>query len=179
MAHLSGPPTAAPFPTSETRPTSEQLGPFGVVMHDPSNPRNGYMLVNCQEAFEVGEVVCIDQDGLATQIGSNSVGQVGMIVATVSGSDTAAWAQVTGELSNAIVTSGVTTGLPLIAPATSDGGYLSFLTTGGGNVVQGGRAITAASTATSPTFGGGLADLFIGMGGAWVNGIASDMGMVS
>ena len=180
MANLSGPPISAPFPTSETQATSIYTGKFGIVMHDPANPRDKYMLVDCQESFIVGEVVVIDKDGLASQIGANSVGQVGVVVATVSGSDTAAWVQIAGECSNAVVTSGVTTAGLLIAPATTDMGYLDILTTAGGNVVFGGRAITAASTATSP--GGlalGLSDLYIGEGGAWVNGVNVDLGLVS
>jgi hypothetical protein len=180
MAHLSAAPAAAPFPTSETVGTSEYKGLFGYVFLDPNNPRDKYMLVDCQESLAVGEIVVIDKDGLASQITSSSCGQVGMIVATVSGSDTAAWAQIAGELSNAVVTSGVTTAAFLIAPATTDMGYLDILTSAEANVVYGGRAITAASTATSP---GGLAlalsDLHFSNGGAWVYGINSNHGTVS
>jgi hypothetical protein len=179
MARLGPPQTIAPFPTSETQSTTEYTGKFGVEFIDPDNPLDRYMLVDCQESFVVGEVVVIDKDGLASQIGSGSVGQVGMIVATVSGSDTAAYAQITGELSSAIVTSGVTTAAFLIAPATTDGGYLDILTSAEANVVYGGRAVSAASTATSPTFGGALATLHFGRGGAWVYGVNSNHGTVS
>jgi len=179
MASLSNSPTAAPFPTSETQATSIYLGTFGAVLMDPFNPQDRYMLVDCQESFVVGEIVAIDKDGLATQVGSASVGQLGMVVATVSGSDTAAWVQVTGEWSNAIVTSDVTTAALLLAPATTDGGYLGILTSSGGNAVIGARAVTAPSTSTSPAFGGALATIYVGMGGAWVNGVNIDLGLVS
>lgn len=179
MASLSPSPASAPFPTSETQGTSVYTGVFGTILMDPNNPQDQYMLVDCQESFVVGEIVVIDKDGLASQIGNASVGQVGMVVATVSGSDTAAWVQIAGELSNAIVTSDVTTAALLLAPATTDGGYLGILTTAGGNTVIGGRAITAPSTATSPAFGGALTTLYIGRGGAWVNGVNLDLGIVS
>ncbi len=179
MASLSPSPAAAPFPTSETQATSIYTGVVGAVLIDPNNPRDSYMLVDCQESFVVGEIVVIDKDALASQVTNTSVGQLGMVVATVSGSDTAAWVQVTGEWSNALVTSGVTTAALLIAPATTDGGYLDILTTAGGNAVIGGRAITAPSTATSPSAGGALATIYVGGAGAWVNGVNVDLGLVS
>lgn len=181
MARLGPPQTIAPFPTSETKTTTEYGGKVGLVFVDPDNPQDKYMLVDCQESFIVGEVVVIDKDGNASQITSTSLGQVGVIVATVSASDTVAYAQIAGELASAVVTSGVTTAAFLIAPATTDMGYLDILTTAEANVVYGGRAITAASTATSPGgFALALSDLYFNpTGGAWVYGINSNHGTVS
>lgn len=177
MARLGPPPVVAPFPTSETKTTTEYTGKVGLVFHDPDNPRNKYMLVDCQESFIVGEVVVIDQDGNASQITSTSRGVVGVIVATVSASDTVAYAQIAGEASNALVTSGVTTAAMLMAPATTDGGYLDILTSTAANAVFGAVAVTAASTATSPAAGGALADLHLADGGAFVHGVAIDLGL--
>lgn len=178
MARLGPPVGIAPFPTSETKTTTEYAGRLGCVFVDPDNPLNSYMLVDCQESFLVGEYVVIDGSGLASQITSTSVGQVGMIVATVSGSDTVAYAQVTGLFSNSIVSSGVTTAAGLIAGPTTDGGYLD-VDTSGGNIVWGARAVTAASTATSPFAGiagvGALSDVRVNLGGAFVNGISQNL----
>ena len=182
MARLSAQPTIAPFPTSETATTTEYRGPFGQVFYDPDNPQDAYMLVNCQEAFVVGEIVVIDQDGLATQIGSASVGIVGVIVATVSGSDTAAFAQIEGENATAILTSGVTTAGFLYAPATTDGGYLDLMTSTDANVVHGARCTAAPSTATTPFTSDTQASALVGVGtiymkrgGAFVYGIAGNL----
>lgn len=178
MAHLSAAPAAAPFPTSETVGTSEYTGKFGDVFRDPNNPRNKYMLVDCQEAFEVGEVVVIDGAGLAIPASASACGQVGMIVATVSGSDTAAWAQIGGLIEDAFATSGVTTAA-LLQVITTGGGVFDILTSTEGNAVYGARAVTAASTATSPTHGGALIDVLVNEGGAFVYGIANNHGTVS
>ena len=178
MARLGPPLTVAPFATSETQTTTEYAGKFGVIFIDPDNPLNRYMLVDCQESFVVGEIVVINGSGQASQATSTSVGQLGMIVATVSGSDTAAYAQITGLWSSAVVSSNVTTAAGLIVPATSDGGYLD-VDTSGGNIVWGARAITAASTATSPFAGisgvGALSDVLVSQGGAFVKGISENL----
>jgi hypothetical protein len=178
MARLGGPLAVAPFATSETQSTTEYTGKLGVVFTDPDNPLNKYMLVDCQESFIVGEIVVVDGSGLATPISATSVGQVGMVVATVSGSDTAAWVQITGLLEDAICTSGVTTAAFLIG-ITTGGGSFDVLTSTEANVVYGGRAVTAASTATSPAHGGALADVLFGQGGAFVYGINTNAGTVS
>lgn len=181
MARLSSQPLVAPFATSDTLATSEYRGPFGSVYYDPDNPQDAYMLVNCQEAFVVGESVVIDESGLATQISSTSYGQYGVIVATVSGSDTAAWAQIEGENAAAILTSGCTTGLFVFAPATTDGGYLDFMTSTDGNLVRGVRVITAPSTSTTPFTSDtqasalvGVGTIYIQRGGAFVMGFAEN-----
>ena len=186
MANLSAQPTVAPFETSETKATSEYAGPFGQVFYDPANPQNAYMLVNCQSAFVPGEAVVIDGSGNASRITSTSVGLVGFIAGTVSGSDTAAFAQVEGEVADAILTSGVTTAAFLIAPATTDGGYLDILTSGEANVVYGGRCTVAPSTATTPFTSDTSASGLVGVGtvrlkrgGAFVYGVNSNHGTVS
>lgn len=178
MARLGPPPVVAPFPTSETKATSEYTGKFGIVFIDPDNPRNKYMLVDCQESFEVGEVVVIDGSGLATPASASSVGQVGVIVASVSGSDTAAYAQIAGLIEDAFATSGVTTAA-FLQVITTGGGVFDILTSSEGNAVYGGRAVTAASTATSPTHGGALIDVHISDGGAFVYGLNTNHGQVS
>jgi hypothetical protein len=180
MSNLSAQPLAAPFPTSETFATSEYRGPFGAVYYDGQNPQDAYMLVNCQESFAIGESVVIDESGLASQIGSTSYGQYGIIVATVSGSDTAAWAQIEGQNDSVILTSGCTTATLLFAPATTDAGYLDFVTSAEGNIVRRVRVITAPSTSTTPFTSDtqasalvGVGSVFIGRGGAFVEGIAT------
>lgn len=182
MAQLSAAPFHPPFPTSETQATSEFRGPYGQKFYDPANPMDAYRLVDCQEAFVVGEIVVIDQDGLATQITSTSIGQVGVVCATVSGSDTAAWVQVEGESATAILTSGVTTAGFLFAPATTDGGYLDLLTSTDANVVHGARCISAPSTATTPFTSDtqasalvGVGSIYMAPGGAFVYGIAGNL----
>lgn len=186
MASLSGPAFHPPFPTSETEPTSSFRGPFGQKFYDPDNPMNAYRLVDCQAAFVVGEIVVISNEGLASRITNSSIGEVGVIVATVSGSDTAAYAQVEGDNATAILTSGVTTAGFLIAPATSDGGYLDLLTSTEANVVYGARCTAAPSTATTPFTSDlaasatcGVGTLSIKPGGAFVYGIVSNHGTVS
>ncbi len=181
MARLGPPLTVAPFATSETKATSEYTGVFGAVFEDPSNPTDKYMLVDCQAAFVVGEVVVIDSTGLATRLTDTSVGRVGVIVATVSGSDTAAWAQVEGANATAIMTSGVTSALFLQASATTDGGYLDLMTSTAANRVHNARATVAPSTASTPFSSAteasalvGVGTLLLGPGGAFVFGVAND-----
>lgn len=153
---LTGTPQAAPFPTSETLASSNYSGPYGRVFVDDSTGSE-YMLVDCQEAFTVGEVVVIDAAGAATAIDTASRGRVGVIVATVSGSDTAAWAQIYGPTSSSVLcSSGVTSVGALIANVTTDTGSFGELTSAAGNIVYGAHAIQAASTATSPVGPGGL-----------------------
>lgn len=186
MASLSNVSPHPPFPTSETKSTTEYTGAFGHVFYDPSNPQNAYMVVDCQSAFVVGEIVCIDASGLASAITSTSVGLVGVIVATVSGSDTAAYAQIEGDNATAILTSGVTTAGFLFAPATTDAGYLDVFVSTEGNVVYGARCTAAPSTATTPLSSATSASGYLGVGtirmkrgGAFVYGIANNHGLVS
>ncbi len=176
----------APFATSETEPTSSYRGPFGAVYYDPDNPQDAYMLVNCQHSAAIGEAVIIDENGLASRPASGSYGQVGFIAGTVSGSDTAAWAQVEGEVATALLTSGCTTAAFLIAPVTTDGGYLDILTTSEANAVYGARCISAPSTATTPLTSDtgasaliGVGTVYLKRGGAFVYGINNSHGLVS
>jgi hypothetical protein len=177
MARLGPSYNVAPFPTSETKSTTEYVGRLGVRFIDPDNPQDSYMLVDCQESFAIGEIVCISKDALATPLSATSVGQVGMIVATVSGSDTVAYAQVTGELTSAYVTSSVAIDALLVG-YTTDAGAFARLTSAAANVVYGAQAVTSAAD-TSPTSVLQTATIFIGFGGAWVTGIAHDGGVVS
>jgi len=153
---LTGAPAAAPFPASDTKPTSEYSGPFGRVFIDDATGSE-YMLVDCQEAFTVGEVVVIDVAGLATAITDTSRGRVGIVVATVSGSDTAAYVQISGPTSSSVLcSSGVTTTGQVIANVSTETGSFGELSTTAGNVVYGAWAVTAPSTATSPVGPGAL-----------------------
>lgn len=186
MANLSAQPTIAPFATSETQATSEYRGPFGTVFYDPSNPQNAYMLVDCQHAAVIGEAVIINQDGQASRPASGSYGQVGFIAGTVSGSDTAAYAQIEGEVDTALLTSGCTTAAFLTAPVTTDGGYLDVLTSSEANAVYGARCIVAPSTATTPFTSDtgasalvGVGTVYLKRGGAFVYGINNNHGTVS
>jgi len=153
---LTGTPQAAPFPTSETLASSDYDGPYGRVFVDDSTGSE-YMLVDCQEAFTVGEVVVINAAGAASAVTDSSRGRVGIIVATVSGSDTAAWAQIYGPTSSSVLcSSGVTSAGALIANVSTDTGSFGELTSSAGNVVYGAHSIQAASTATSPVGPGAL-----------------------
>lgn len=105
-----------------------------------------YLLVDCQNAFQVGEWIVVDPDGLATQLASTSKGRVGIIVETISGSDTLSWAIVAGKYASALTTSDVTTAADLIAGA----GVADILTSTGGNLIMGAAATVAPSTATAP-----------------------------
>lgn len=175
-----------PFATSETEATSVYRGPFGYTFSDPSNPLNVYMLVDCQEAFVIGEAVAIAADGTASQVTSSSKGLLGFITATVSGSDTAAFAQIEGSVDFAILTSGVTTAALLYAPATTDGGYLDILTTTDANVAAGATCTAAPSTATTPFTSDTQASALVGVGtvllrrgGANFQGVAVSGGLSS
>jgi hypothetical protein len=181
MPRLSNAPPVAPFPTSETFATSEYRGPFGVAFSDPDSPQDVYMLVNFQEAAVIGEFVVVDESGLATQVGSTSYGQLGIVKATVSGSDYAGYVQIEGENAEAILTSGCTTALLLFAPATTDAGYLDFHTSADGNLAVGIRVISAPSTSTTPFTSDsqasalvGVGSVFIQRGGAFLSGIATN-----
>ena len=174
---------SAPFPTSETQSTSEYTGVFGGVLQDPAAPLNRYMLVDCQEALVIGEIVCISAAGLASQITDSSVGIVGVIVAAVSGSDTAAWAQIGGSSAVAIFDSDVTTACFLFAPATTEGGFLDIMTSTEANMVHGARCTVAPSTATTPFTSAsdasaitGVGTLTFALGGAFVYGLANNVG---
>lgn len=168
---LSGPPQAAPFATSDTQATSVYVGPFGRVFVDDTNGRE-YMLVDCQEALSIGEVVVIDSAGAASAITSTSRGRVGVIAGTVSGSDTAAWAQIYGPTPAVVLcSSGVTSAGTIIANVSTDTGSFGEGTSTVGNLVYGIHSVAAASTATSPVGPGGLGTFVLNR--PWVDGISN------
>jgi hypothetical protein len=174
MSHV----LVSPFPTSENKSTTEYVGRLGLVKYDPADPLKRYMLVDCQSAFSAGEPVVIDGSGLASRLVSTSIGQVGIIVAAVSGSDTVAWAQITGLHTAAFCSCEVSTVFgTLIGYVTTDSTAAYFdANSSGGNIVYGARAITSGTTATSP-FPAAKAALFqvlLAQGGAYVNGIAGE-----
>lgn len=157
---ISGPPQAGPFPVADTQATSVYAGPFGRVFVDDSSGAE-FMLVDCQEAFTIGEVVVIDAAGAATAITNTSRGRVGVIAGTVGGSDTAAWAQIYGPVSSVLCSSDVTTGGLLIANVSTDTGTVGEATSTVGNIVWSAYASGAATTATSPVGPGGLCSLVL------------------
>lgn len=168
---LSGAPVSAPFPTSETKATSEYVGPFGRVFIDDTNGR-AYMLVDCQEALSAGEWVVIDASGAASALGSSSRGRVGMIAAAVSGSDTAAWAQIYGPTGAVgLCSSEVTSSGALIANVTTDTGTVGEETSTVGNIIFGAFSVAAASTATSPAGPGALGSFVLNY--PFVRGVAN------
>ncbi len=157
-------------------------GPRGALIlanGNPSNPLKKYMLVDCQSALSAGEPVVIDGSGAASHLVSTSIGQVGVIVAAAAGSDTAAWAQITGDYTDAFGSCEISTALGvLIAHITTDSTASYFdIDSSGGNIVQGARAMSSGSTATSP-FAGAKAALFtvrLSQGGAFVNGVSQNL----
>jgi hypothetical protein len=177
MSHI----LVSPFPTSENKSTTEYTGRFGIVKYDPADPLKRYMLVDCQSALSAGEPVVIDGSGLASHLVSTSIGQVGVVVAAVAGSDTAAWVQITGLVTGAFGSCEITTALAggvLIGHITTDSTASYFdADTSGGNIVFGARAISSGSTATTP-FAGAKAALFtvlLSQGGAFVQGVSQDL----
>jgi hypothetical protein len=149
MANLTGA-TAAAFPTSETVGTSVAAPALGSRWRDTSG--NEYVIVDCQEAFVAGEPVYIDSANLATQLTTDVAGRVGVIVASVSASDTKAYAQIYGLYAGAAGTSAVATSRYLTQVATTDmGAFGGVDSSGTGQIVHGAYAVTAAaSDTTSP-----------------------------
>ena len=146
--------------------------PLGALYKDPDTGYE-YRLVDCQTSFAIGEWVTIDDRGLALQLIQAAIGRVGIIIDTVSGSDTLAWALVAGVFRNACVSSDVTSATDLAA-STSATGYPSFADSDTDVIVHNARAtaVVATSVGTSP--------LVTGVGGntvlldhPWING-ASD-----
>lgn len=157
---ITGSPQVGPFATSDTQATSVYTGPFGRIFVDDSNGRE-YMLVDCQEAFTIGEVVVIDAAGAATALTNTSRGRVGVVAGTVGGSDTAAYVQISGPISSVLCSSDVTTAGLLIANVSTDTGTVGEATSTVGNIIFGAWATGAATTATSPVGPGGLCSLVL------------------
>ena len=130
-----------------------------VVNHECVDPDTGYvyLLVDCQNAFQVGEWAVIDPDGLATQVGATSKGRVGIIVETITASDTYSFVLIVGKYASALTTSDVTTAADMIA-VTGAGELLSST---GGNIIWRAVCTVVPSTATSPSVGGAVATVYI------------------
>ena len=141
---------AAPFPTSETVGTSVADPKLGSWWVDGDN--NVYMVVDCQEAFVAGEPVYIDNSNLAIQLTNGVQGRVGIIVASVSASDTKAYALIYGSYAGSAGTSAVSTSRFLTQVATTDmGAFGAVDSSGTGEIVYNAWAVTAAaSDTTSP-----------------------------
>lgn len=101
---------AAPFPSSETVGTSVADPALGSMWTNAIGDKV-FVVVDCQSAFVIGEPVYIDSANLATRfIDANAASaRVGVITATVSASDTKAYAQVFGLYQGTPGTSNVAT----------------------------------------------------------------------
>lgn len=169
--------SAAPFPTSEVVATSIYTGPFGRRRVDPGSGKE-YILCDAQEAFDAGEWAVINASGQASQLTSTSKGRIGIVVAAASTSDNAIWVQVVGEYSGGYCTSAVTSAGIIIAPATTDVGQVTELTTAGGNVIFGATATSPGVSTVSPTtFGTNTATFYLF--NPYVLGVNTDGGLVS
>jgi hypothetical protein len=107
MANLSGPPQAAPFPTSETVGSSVGTPQLGQRFRDAAG--NEYQLVDFQQALVAGEWVSIDVANLASRLTTGALGRCGIVCGTVSGSDTKGYVQIYGLYAGAAGTSIVAT----------------------------------------------------------------------
>lgn len=161
---------ASPFPLSENVATSIYVGPFGRRFIDPANG-NEYLLCDAQEAFDAGEWCVINGSGQASQLTSTSKGRVGIVTAAASSSDLAVWVQVVGQYAGGYCSSAVTTGGMLIAPATTDVGIVTEMTSTDANVIFGAAATTAAVSTVSPTTFGTCTATFY-LNNPWVTGVA-------
>jgi hypothetical protein len=127
---------------------------------------NEYVYVDFQESFVNGEWVAFIGDYKASQLGSASVGFVGLVQATVSASDRAGWVMVRGVSSTALATSGSSGGFPVVVAATTDLGSIATDGTSAQSVAITGILITAspdtcASTALSSSASQGIASVLL------------------
>jgi len=139
-----------------------------VVNHECVDPDTGfvYLLVDCQNAFQVGEWAVVDPNGLATQVGAASKGRVVIIVETVTASDTFSWGLHAGTYTAALLSSNVTSAADMIAVT----GAGDILTSAGGNIIWRAWAQSDPTTLTSPTVGGGIGTVYIDR--PYVDGVA-------
>jgi hypothetical protein len=161
---------ASPFPLSENQATSVYVGPFGRRFQDPATGKE-YLLCDAQEAFDAGEWALINASGQAIQLTSTSKGRVGIVVAAAATSDLAVWVQVVGEYAGGYCSSDVTSAGRLIAPATTDVGIVTIMTSTDANIIYGAAPTTAAVSTVSPTtFGTATATFYLN--NPWVDGVA-------
>jgi hypothetical protein len=146
--------------------TAAQAAPikFGTRAIDVDG--NEYVYVDFQESFVNGEWCAFVGDFKASQLGSASVGWVGLVQATVSASDRAGWVMVRGISSNALATSGSSGGFPTIVAATTDLGSIATDGTSANSILISGILITAspdtcASTALSSSASQGIASVIL------------------
>lgn len=116
------------------------------------DPNTGYIyqLVDCQAALFDGEWCGIDGTSLASSLAAGTKGRVGIVVETVSASDTLSWVLVEGTYASASFTSDVTTACVMKA-ATSQP---DILTSTDGNIIFSATCTVAPSTATTTVLGG-------------------------
>lgn len=137
---------------------------FGMKGYDVDG--NEYIYVDFQESFANGEWVAFIGDYKASQLGTSSVGFVGLVQATVSASDRAGWVMVRGVSSTALATSGSSGGFPVVVAATTDLGTIATDGTSANLVSISGILITAspdtcATTALSSSAGQGIASVIL------------------
>lgn len=127
---------------------------------------NEFVYVDFQESCVNGEWVAFIGDYKASQLGSASLGYVGLVQATVSASDRAGWVMVRGVSATALATSGSSGGFPVIVAATTDLGTIATDGTSANPIVINGILITAspdtcATTALSSSAGQGIASVIL------------------
>lgn len=106
--------------TSEVSTSEKNL--LGTIGYERGNPANVYLFVRFDTAVVAGEMVAIDQNFLATQLTSTSVGRVGVVQSAASSSNYG-WVQIRGTSTIAAGTSGMTSAMIAFAPATTDHGH--------------------------------------------------------
>ena len=169
MAHLSGS-IGYPGQTSELGYSSgaSLKIPLGTRARDGAG--NEYIYLDYNAAKAAGEIVSWDGSYLASAVGATTVGPIGVVCGEASSSDLAGWVQIYGYCANLLASSSLTSGF-LAAGATTDG--YSVPVNGGASTAQeyrimGMKALSAASTATSPGYAS-TASSILGVATAWLN----------
>lgn len=121
LVGLTGDPGAAGLPFYRL--------PLGVKVMDP-NTGYEYRLCDYQAVFAVGDWVSIDAAGLASAVGANTKGRVG-IITEVTSSDNWGWVGVAGSFTATRASSSVTTACVL----KTGTGTADISTSAGGNVI--------------------------------------------
>lgn len=163
MAFLTGPVTAG-FDGNTSEVSDAQKGYLGMRGFDTAG--NEYVYVDFQESFVNGEWVSFNGNFQASQLGSSSLGYVGLVQATVSASDRFGWVMVRGASSFALATSGSSGGFPTVVAATTDLGSIATDGTSAQSVYISGILITTspdtcASTALSSSASQGIAAVLL------------------
>jgi len=130
--------------------------PIGSYWTDPDTGYE-YLLCDTGAAFEAGEWAIISAAGAAAAMTNTGKGRVGLCTEAVGASDKVAWFLVRGTYASAMMTSDVTTGATLATGTNS----VDLWSSANGYRIFGATCTTAPSTATSPTYGGGLGTVYL------------------